>query len=112
MFLVQELACSELDVADMISLAAIDMSDGNTLADHVDPGNFEHIRLGLLEETPMDVIKELTTGYYRQLGYDVENIEVEENSERSFALMLELDGARLTVTALKEDGNILNATVV
>lgn len=110
MFLTQEIACSQLDAADMALLSGFDMPDGkSTLADRVDPGSFEHIRLRLQEKTPIDVIKELIKGYYQKLGYDIES---DEDGERYFSLILDLSGARLTVTVVEEDGNILNITAV
>ena len=109
MFLLRELPCSLLDSADHMSLAAVDMPDGkSTLADHVDPSHFEHIRLKPETSFQIDVIQEIVARYYHELKYDIETVR---DFDGGFAMVVRLSDQHLSIMCvIGEEGN-LNITV-
>lgn len=108
-FLLRELPCSPLSSADHVSLAALDMPGSGTLADHVDPAHFEHIRLKPETSFDLDVIHVLVKRYYQELRYD---IEVDRTLSNSFAMLVRRDSHHLSIAGMLEEEGNLNVTVV
>ena len=110
MFLTQELPCVLLPGADFISLASIDMPDGNgTFADHVDQGDFEHIRLKFEECFSLDVVVSLVERYYQEVEYVIERSQ--KFDPEFHCVVVSLLGKRLGVILVAEDPKILNVSV-